>query len=99
MGLEWTNPIPDSRNPRTKRPLNDTNNLEEEPLRANVNIVEPSNCPVMPTKIDLKDLPWDPYNRKRIIEYHSDQRDEIRRVYLIKGPCQPLGHEFPKTKI
>ena len=77
--------------------IDDTNNLREEAIRANVNIVEPS--PVMPKKIDLKDLPWDPSERKRIIEYHPDQRDEIRRAYLIKGPCQPLGHEFPKTKI
>lgn len=50
----------------------------------------------MPKKIDLKDLPWDPFDRKRIIEYHHDQRDEIRRTYLIRGPCESLGHAFSK---
>ncbi|KAK1351456.1 zinc finger MYM-type protein 1-like [Heracleum sosnowskyi] len=79
--------------------LDDTSNVGEQSLRENVNTVQPSYSPVMPKKIDLKDLPWDPFDRKRIIEYHPDQRDEIRRAYLIRGPCQPLGHEFPKTKI
>ncbi|KAK1364980.1 hypothetical protein POM88_040541 [Heracleum sosnowskyi] len=53
----------------------------------------------LPDTLNDTDLPWDPFDRKRIIEYHPDQRDEIRRAYLIRGPCQPLGQEFPKTKI
>ncbi|EOA33834.1 hypothetical protein CARUB_v10021315mg, partial [Capsella rubella] len=46
---------------------------------------------------DSEDLPWDPADRKRISEYHPNERDEVRRKYLIKGPCQPRGHDFPKT--
>ncbi|KAL9666885.1 hypothetical protein QQ045_001229 [Rhodiola kirilowii] len=49
--------------------------------------------------IDLNDLPWDPADRKKIREYHPNQRDEIRRKYLLRGPCQPRGHSFPQKLI
>ncbi|KAJ9566886.1 hypothetical protein OSB04_002852 [Centaurea solstitialis] len=48
--------------------------------------------------IDIRDLPWDPSERPNIISYNPNQRDEIRRKYLVRGPCQPRGHEFP-TKL
>ena len=32
-------------------------------------------------------------------DYHPNQRDEIRRKYLIRGPCQPSDHTFPTKKI
>ncbi|KAL6582954.1 hypothetical protein OROMI_005032 [Orobanche minor] len=63
------------------------------------NISQPSSTLLMPTVIDLDNLPWDPSERKRILEYHPNQRDEIRRKYLIKGPCQPRGHDFPRKMI
>ena len=31
--------------------------------------------------------------------YHPNQRDEIRHLYLLRGSCQPRGHEFPTTLI
>ena len=35
--------------------------------------------------------------RKQIEEYATlEIRDEVRRVYLLKGPCQPRGHVFPR---
>uniref|UniRef100_A0A0D3C1Q1 TTF-type domain-containing protein n=1 Tax=Brassica oleracea var. oleracea TaxID=109376 RepID=A0A0D3C1Q1_BRAOL len=46
---------------------------------------------------ELEKLPYDPGERKRISEYPLNQRDEVIRKYLIRGPCQPRGHEFPKT--
>ncbi|XP_010558839.1 PREDICTED: zinc finger MYM-type protein 1-like [Tarenaya hassleriana] len=55
--------------------------------------------PSIPEQIDLHDLPSDPADRKKILEYHPNQRDEIRRKYLIRGPCQPRGHDFPKKMI
>jgi len=42
-------------------------------------------------------LPSDPGDRKHILDYHPNERDEVRRKYLIKGPYQPRGHDFPKT--
>ncbi|XP_052621644.1 uncharacterized protein LOC111906147 [Lactuca sativa] len=47
------------------------------------------------TKIDLNSLPVDPFERPSIEFYHVNQRDEIRRAYLQKGPFQPLNHKFP----
>ena len=49
--------------------------------------------------MDLDDLPSDPFERPRILSYNINQRDEIRRHYLVKGPCQPSRKEFPQTKI
>ncbi|XP_013745323.2 uncharacterized protein LOC106447920 [Brassica napus] len=46
---------------------------------------------------ELEKLPYDPGERKRISKYPPNQRDEVIRKYLIRGPCQPCGHEFPKT--
>ncbi|KAJ0752191.1 putative transcription factor and/or regulators TTF-type(Zn) family [Helianthus annuus] len=50
-------------------------------------------------KIHLEDLPWDPPERKPILSYDVNQRDEIRWAYLNNGPCQPQGHVFPKRDI
>ena len=53
----------------------------------------------LPTEVVLNNLPSDPSERKRILQYHPNQRDEVRRKYLIKGQCQPRGHDFPKRTI
>ena len=44
------------------------------------------------------DIVGDPALRKPIEEYPISIRDEVRRRYLVKGPCQPYGHEFPSRK-
>ncbi|XP_060177938.1 uncharacterized protein LOC132607878 [Lycium barbarum] len=48
-------------------------------------------------KFDVNDLKTDPAERTPILDYHSNIRDEIRRAYIQKRPCQPQGHVFPKT--
>ncbi|PIN18235.1 Tam3-transposase (Ac family) [Handroanthus impetiginosus] len=48
--------------------------------------------------VDLRNLPADPGIRPKISEYHPNIRDEIRRAYLQKGPCQPRKHNFPQRK-
>ncbi|KAJ9541079.1 hypothetical protein OSB04_027585 [Centaurea solstitialis] len=48
-------------------------------------------------EINLADLPTDPGLRIRIWDYNPNIRDEVRRAYLLKGPCQPRKHEFPYT--
>lgn len=45
-------------------------------------------------EVDLKNLPADPGERKQLSCYHPNDRDEIRRAYLAKGPCQPKEHNF-----
>ena len=49
--------------------------------------------------VDVKILPSDPRLRENISFYHPNDRDEIRRYYLQKKPCQPYGNDFPQTKI
>jgi hypothetical protein len=40
-------------------------------------------------EFDREKLQNDPGLRPRISDYHPSDRDEIRRYYLLKGPCQP----------
>uniref|UniRef100_A0A7N0TQP3 TTF-type domain-containing protein n=1 Tax=Kalanchoe fedtschenkoi TaxID=63787 RepID=A0A7N0TQP3_KALFE len=44
-------------------------------------------------------LPADPGLRRKLSEYHLNIRDEVRRAYLLKGPCQPIKHKFPQRDI
>jgi hypothetical protein len=41
----------------------------------------------------------DPGLRKPIDEYDVNIRDAVRREYLLRGPCQPICHTYPKKKI
>ena len=34
-----------------------------------------------------------------IESYHPNDRDEVRRAYLQKGPCQPRCHDFQQRNI
>ncbi|XP_070667354.1 uncharacterized protein [Malus domestica] len=47
----------------------------------------------------LGNLEADPGLRTRIMDYNANMRDEVRRSYLQKGPCQPRGHNFPITNM
>ncbi|XP_050373155.1 uncharacterized protein LOC126790846 [Argentina anserina] len=47
----------------------------------------------------LENLPSDPARRKRILDYDPNIRDQVRRSYLLKGPCQPRNHKFPQREI
>ena len=47
----------------------------------------------------MNNLPSDPGLQKNISFYHPNNRDQIRRYYLQKKPCQPYKHDFPQTKI
>ncbi|XP_049370622.1 uncharacterized protein LOC125835542 [Solanum verrucosum] len=48
--------------------------------------------------VDLESLEADSGIRKPIAEYNPNIRDDIRRYYILKKPCQPKDHKFPKTK-
>lgn len=49
-------------------------------------------------EFDSVDIIADPGQRISIEEYEANIRDEVRRAYVLKGPCQPKGHNFPKKK-
>ncbi|XP_042388054.1 zinc finger MYM-type protein 1-like [Zingiber officinale] len=50
-------------------------------------------------EVDLDSLEPDPGLRRQIWEYHPNQRDEIRRVYLNLKAYQPILQEYPLNKI
>ena len=50
-------------------------------------------------QIDSAQLPTDLGLRTPIMDCNINLRDQIRRVYLQSGPCQPRNHAFPRKKL
>ncbi|XP_047948935.1 zinc finger MYM-type protein 1-like [Salvia hispanica] len=48
-------------------------------------------------KVDLENLPSDPGERPDIMSYPPNLIEQVRRAYLLKGPCQPRNHDFRPT--
>ena len=48
--------------------------------------------------INLATLESDPGLRIPIENYNVNIQDEVRRRYMLQGPCQPDNHIFPLTK-
>jgi len=40
----------------------------------------------------------DPALRKPIEEYDKNVQDQVRRTYILNGPCQPKGLNFPRRQ-
>ncbi|GFP84236.1 protein-tyrosine sulfotransferase [Phtheirospermum japonicum] len=51
------------------------------------------------TAIDVKNLPQDPGKRKKIVEFHPNDVDIVRREYILRKPCQPENYNFPQSPI
>ncbi|XP_039135778.1 uncharacterized protein LOC120273212 [Dioscorea cayenensis subsp. rotundata] len=49
-------------------------------------------------EFDPSDIIADPGLQKPIEEYDTGIRDQVRREYLLMGPCQPVGHTFPRKQ-
>ena len=48
---------------------------------------------------DVELLPHDPGLRKNIMDYPPNERNPVRRAYILKKPCQPKTHDFPQSNI
>ncbi|KAH7688594.1 P-loop containing nucleoside triphosphate hydrolase protein [Dioscorea alata] len=68
---------------------------------------ESSNTPKVPldsksseeninTNFNFNDIVSNPGLRKPIKDFDIGIRDQVRREYLTRGPCQPIGHKFPQ---
>ena len=55
--------------------------------------------PSPPQAYDINRLPHDPRLRLPIASYHVNDRDAIRRLYILGGPFKPISHQFSKRKI
>ncbi|XP_042041262.1 zinc finger MYM-type protein 1-like [Salvia splendens] len=61
-----------------------------------VELVE--NQSAIEVELDWNDIDADPGKRKSIEAFDVAIRDRVRREYLVKGPCQPIGNTYPKKK-
>ncbi|KAG5572475.1 hypothetical protein H5410_062241 [Solanum commersonii] len=82
--------------PKTSLAPQNQNQLRRD---ENVNQIEISSHSSQRQEFDVNDLKVDPAKRTPILNYHPNLRDEIRRAYIIKGPCQPQNHQFPQIDI
>ena len=87
---------------RSKRPpipSGGSSNNPDESHNRDGNIGESSEKRVRMETLELceDDIISDPALRKAINDYDPRIRDEVRRKYVLKGPCQPLLYDFPRT--
>ena len=50
-------------------------------------------------RLELNNIPSDLALQPKILPYHPNDKDEIRRAYIQKGSCQPFPHNFPQRDI
>ena len=74
------------RDESTSEPIND-------PAPAIDEITEQSSA-----FFNIDDVISDPGKRKPIESFEIAVRDRIRREYIIRGPCQPVGHDYKPRK-
>jgi hypothetical protein len=67
------------------RAINDYIELQSNSKRARID-VNSVNLPVVPCL------------RKKAYDYHHNDTDQIRRIYLQNGHCQQIKHNFPWFK-
>ena len=56
------------------------------------------SCGMVRKETKFPNLPTDPGLRCPILDYNPNDRDQIRREFLLRGPCQPRSHKFPMSK-
>ncbi|XP_047266475.1 uncharacterized protein LOC107839933 [Capsicum annuum] len=85
-----------SKLPQSSSSIQNTPRVEE-----NLNQVEENHHSAKRQKqrVNLNSLLVDPKERKFIWEYNLNDRDEIRRAYIQRGPHQPRVREFPQRDI
>ncbi|KAK1365231.1 Zinc finger MYM-type protein 1-like protein [Heracleum sosnowskyi] len=72
--------------------------LTKTSTHVNVGVESPTSNKRACVEFNPENLISDPGRREQIEECNVNIRDQVRRAYLTKGPCQPLNYEFPKTQ-
>ena len=77
-----------------------SSNTYNEPQNSDGNIGESREKRAQTKTKELceKDIISDLTLHKSISEYDSRIRDAVKRKYLLKGPCQPISHDFPQSQ-
>ncbi|XP_021734902.1 zinc finger MYM-type protein 1-like [Chenopodium quinoa] len=60
------------------------------------------NAPIFGERLsehEFANLPQDPGKRRKMSQFHKDDRDLVRRIYIQRKPCQPKDFIFPQTSI
>ncbi|KAI5680426.1 hypothetical protein M9H77_01653 [Catharanthus roseus] len=70
---------------------------EKSANKGNVNIEDRGKKPQVGVEFLDFEIIGDPGLRKPIDSYPYEIRDELRRLYVAKGPTQPCDHKFPHT--
>ncbi|XP_057787724.1 uncharacterized protein LOC131004971 [Salvia miltiorrhiza] len=73
-----------------------TTHVEPGATSAQVNIEVDLQPEPSSKVVDLLNLPSDPGLRPNIMSYPPNMIEQVRRAYLLKGPCQPRNHDFPQ---
>jgi hypothetical protein len=55
-----------------------------------------NNTPTVGGTFNPDDIVADPALRRQIYEYDKHVQDQVRRAYVLNGPCQPKGLDFPR---
>ncbi|KAH7688353.1 P-loop containing nucleoside triphosphate hydrolase protein [Dioscorea alata] len=76
----------------TKRPRINESSIKDD------NATTSSSPKQARVEFDPNNLLADPGLRMPIEKYDANIKDEVRRSYVAKGPCQPRTHNFPKKK-
>ncbi|XP_074318753.1 uncharacterized protein LOC141655579 [Silene latifolia] len=77
-------------------PVNNSDQETQNDQRGNFNSTTQPSV-VRLTEFDILSFPQDPGLRKRIVDYHPNDREIVQREYIRRGPCQPRNHDFPQT--
>ncbi|XP_057250623.1 uncharacterized protein LOC104908187 [Beta vulgaris subsp. vulgaris] len=51
------------------------------------------------SEFEIANLPQDPGKRRKMSDFHPDDKSIVRRTYLDRKPCQPKNFVFPQTLI
>ena len=63
-----------------------------------VDVEDANSTPHPPQQPHAHSLRYDPGERIPISRYDVNVQDDVRREYILKGPCQPYEHTFETTK-
>ena len=84
----------------SKRPRNDsttTNASNDSSIPIPNPIMNQERINVASVESIVENIDCDPGRGRPIVEYDVQDRDRIRREYILKGPFQPKGHVFKKS--